>query len=125
MLKKILVFGCLLFGSASLAHASVWSDLKTKLQQMLPEPPAAVSTQAVLGDSTDNDEAPRIYMSVDNSYSSGGLISQSSVETAGIYISGYRLPDTVDVKIYKASLDDVMRYLVHDKDFKQIGRAHV
>ncbi len=127
MLKKFLVVASLLLISASTVHASFFDTIAKEVQNLFPTPTAASTVsassapEAVLGSGSYNTEAPSIYINGSNSaYSSGGLITQAVTDDPGIFISGYKLPAELQIKIYRASENDLFNYLVHDKDYKQL-----
>src|SRR3989344_5879322 len=69
-----------------------------------------------------NWSAPRIYLSGGNyKYSSGGVISYSTVDEPVIEINAYNVSGTAVVDIYRANLDNLLDYLVHDEKNNQIN----
>src|SRR3990172_69750 len=56
-------------------------------------------------------------------YESGGVIALTSTSEPTIDIHAYQLSGEAKLKIYKANLDNVLSYLVHDNDGKQVNKS--
>ncbi len=66
------------------------------------------------------EEKPYIsIMPVDNY--GNGLLEFGSNEPIKIKTSSHDTSGTGQINIYKANIDDVMKYLIHDKDYKQLN----
>lgn len=66
----------------------------------------------VLGDTSKS-----IYISAtDDSYTRDGVINLSSFQEPSVFINTYNITDKVELKLYKVTEDDLLNYLVHDKD---------
>jgi uncharacterized protein YfaS (alpha-2-macroglobulin family) len=58
----------------------------------------------------------------DDSYGSGGIISQTTSEDPAVKATFFNHKSSAaDIVIYKAEEDDLTRYIIHDKDGKQLN----
>lgn len=107
-------------------QASILERLQSSISSLLssPAPSPSPAAKQVLGGQAYNTETPRIYINGgDNVYSSGGLIMQATTDEPVVLIGGYRYPSSLEIKLYRAAIGDVMNYLVHDKDYAQKNRS--
>lgn len=64
---------------------------------------------------------PGIYISnAGEGFAVGGVITLASTDAPELSISGYNLSGTLQLKLYKATPQELFNYLVHDKDGKQV-----
>ena len=102
----------------------------------VPESPSPIDTQTpspdvktqetskedVLG--ANNYQQPNIFLSGgENGYTAGGMISLASTDEPAVVISGYKVSGEVEISMYEASEADLISYLIHDKDGKQINKT--
>lgn len=66
-----------------------------------------------------NTNQPSVYFSHNNSQL-GGLIEYSSIEEPKITLNSNGVNGSAKLEIYQASLDDLLQYLVHDSEYKQL-----
>lgn len=66
-------------------------------------------------------QEPSLYLSApkDGGWSAGGVIPLTSQEEPAITISG-DVSGEGEISVYSASIDNVLEYLLHDKDYKQV-----
>lgn len=106
--------------------ANFWGDFKHSLTSIFDttkQSASSTSSNAVLGNAAYQNQSPAIYINgEDNHYTSGGLITQATTDEAAIYLSGYRIPRQLEIRLYKASQADVLSYLLHDKDAIQLNK---
>lgn len=62
---------------------------------------------------------PRISVMSSNN-STKGVLQFSSNEQVKIKVSSYKTAGTGKITVYKSNYDQVLKYLIHDKDYKQI-----
>lgn len=123
----ILCFGLLLSIHFLIFPATVQANFASSLRdiwnKMVKPSPTPVPTEPqVKGTQSYNSESPRIYINGgNNAYSSGGLIMQAVTDDPAIFINGYQLPQSVEAKIYRASIDDAVKYLIHNKEYAQLN----
>ncbi|HUQ85548.1 MAG TPA: alpha-2-macroglobulin family protein [Candidatus Limnocylindrales bacterium] len=64
---------------------------------------------------------PQIYISGgDNGYSSGGVISLSTIDEPTIEIGSYNVSGKAEILLYQSNEDAMLDYLTHDKNGKQM-----
>lgn len=69
-------------------------------------------------------QAPGIFIYGDNQqYVSGGMIALASTDDPSVEIGGYNLSGTAQISMYKADINSLLNYLVHDKDGKQTAKT--
>jgi len=105
MKKKIIGIGSVVI---LLAVFSVFFIFKNKLSDSSPK---------VMGSYRDTD----IYLS--DGYSQQGMISLTSVEEPVINISSYTSSGMAKITLYKAEIEDLLTFLVHDEEFNQVNPA--
>ena len=66
------------------------------------------------------DDQPYISLRSEDSYSKG-VLEFSSTGLVKIKTSAHNISGTGQITIYKANIDDVLKYLIHDKDYKQLN----
>jgi uncharacterized protein YfaS (alpha-2-macroglobulin family) len=65
--------------------------------------------------------APQLFISGGQAgYESGGLIALSSTEEPAVQLQSYNLSGEVKIDVYQASEQDLLNFLTHDKDGKQV-----
>lgn len=93
------------------APANIAGDLPKSLEEAV-----ATGDAAVLGRYI---EAPRIYISGDGKYSSGGVITQAITDAKTVRISGYKLAGAVKLTVFEANETALLNYLLHDEENQQ------
>lgn len=59
----------------------------------------------------------------ENSFGSGGVISMSSTDEPSLTISTYNVSGPAQVTLYRANIDTVLTYLVHDSENRQRNKS--
>jgi len=84
-----------------------------KLTPIVPLP-----REQVLGETT---MAPKIFIHGEEEYG-GGVVTLSSFSEPEVEISSWELSGNAQINLYKAGKQDLLNYLVHDKEGKQLNK---
>lgn len=77
----------------------------------------------VLGERTNY---PEIYISnADQGYSVGGMLALASTDKPIVLIGGYQLSGSAEISVYEASEEDLLGYLIHDKEGNQKQKTDI
>jgi uncharacterized protein YfaS (alpha-2-macroglobulin family) len=70
----------------------------------------------------ENPNRARIYIDgQDKGKSRGGIVSLSTLDEPAVYMSGYNIPGSVHINVYKADSESLLDFLVHDDKNNQIN----
>lgn len=98
------------------------SDAQTGFSPPSPSPTFIENSQkqsSVLGQSISN--APTVYISsTRDGYNTGGVLSQSILDEPAIELQSFNDSGPATVDIYQADMNQILSYLIHDNDNKQI-----
>jgi uncharacterized protein YfaS (alpha-2-macroglobulin family) len=62
---------------------------------------------------------PRLQLASEQGYQKGGLIALSSTEEPAIELGSWNKSGEAEIRLYEANQDQLLNYLIHDKDNKQ------
>lgn len=96
---------------------SVPTKKETPVQKIIPKE----NNAEVLGNYINK---PRIYVSGGkDERGAGGVISLSSYDEPAVQIGSYNSSGNAEIAIYQSSIDDLLNYLTHDSENKQIKKT--
>ncbi|MFC1645072.1 alpha-2-macroglobulin family protein [Patescibacteria group bacterium] len=69
----------------------------------------------------DGQDNSRLYVFGQNQYERNGIISVASTDEPAVTVSGHDLGDKITIDLYRASMDDVLNFLVHNDKGDQLN----
>lgn len=80
-------------------------------------------SEKVLGDVNRNYEVPRIVVSRQDGYSSGGVIPLASTDEPAVYLTSSDYNGEAEISVFRSDKEKLLDYLTHDKDNKQLKKT--
>jgi alpha-2-macroglobulin len=118
MFGKIgLIVSLLIFSITGFFRSNLIPAVKTEDSQISNVKTDTKSGRDVLGSQYSN--KPNIYISNTEGYGAGGVIPLTINEEPAVNVNSYNIEGTATVEIYSANVDQMLSYLLHDKDGKQ------